>query len=365
MSWPTTGRYIPKKKGMKKVGFLVLLGIMISMLAAAQKRIIYISHELGYCKDSATAKCIQYRYKQNDDWMPLVGSIKGFTYEPGNAYRLLVKETRLRTGTRRSLLKVLEKEGMMSIALPQENIGGQWVISGIFKDGQKEDIASKNFVMGFNEGAHKITGKVCNGFGGNLATEKGNRITIANIISTKMYCPDMEYETLVLEALQKSTNYSLENGMLVLQQDGKSLLELVPQKKVSETQTVNGSTKSGETRGIDNQTWKFTSLKFEGASIDVSSLASMITFDERDGRVNGKAPCNTFFGELLLEKLGEGKGKIKLDKLASTMMACPELSTEQKIMKALALVNNYEVKGNTLWLKQDASTVFELTNGME
>ena len=75
---------------------------------------------------------------------------------------------------------------------------------------------------------------------------------------------------------------------------------------------------------------------------------STLTFPE-PGRIAGTGPCNTFFGEQTAPYPW-----FKVEKLASTKRACPELDQEQEFFDALSGMTLSEVAGDTLILSNDA-----------
>lgn len=354
---------------MKKIGLLLVLAIMVYAGTSAQKKTIYINHEMGNCTGVAPGKCLEYRYKTSGPWLLLHGGIKGFTYQPGNMYKLLIRETKVKNppadgiSIKRTLIKILSKEAMMSIALPHESISGKWVISGIYTEDKKEDVTTKNFLIDFNEEAKKITGKVCNGFSGSLSTQKGNKLTIGQLMSTKMFCPEMEFENRIMTALQKANSYGFDNDTLVLTIDGQKLLALILQKQTPGVQTDTTKKPATELKdGINSVPWYFTSYSFENNTVDISKLGSFILFNGNEQKVTGHAPCNNFFGTAIVEVVNDKNGKLKLNKIGATMMACENLSTEQIIMKLLAMVDSYEISGHSLALKVVGKTVLQLTD---
>lgn len=71
----------------------------------------------------------------------------------------------------------------------------------------------------------------------------------------------------------------------------------------------------------------------------------------KDGTVKGFAGCNSFSGKYI----SKGEGGFDLTGLVSTMMACPQLETEGKFLKALEEADRYQPVGTSLFLyKGDA-----------
>ena len=73
-----------------------------------------------------------------------------------------------------------------------------------------------------------------------------------------------------------------------------------------------------------------------------------ITFNV-DGRFSAFAGCNNMMGSY---KLKEEVSRIEFSKVASTMMACGDMLTEQELAKVLEMVDNYNFDGKTLKLNK-------------
>lgn len=88
--------------------------------------------------------------------------------------------------------------------------------------------ADNNFTVAFlNTG--RITGKgACNTFFGPWESAKGknNRIEVGQLASTMMACPNMETESAFFKALEKTTEYRIEEGRMYLY-EGQNLLAVL------------------------------------------------------------------------------------------------------------------------------------------
>ena len=62
-------------------------------------------------------------------------------------------------------------------------------------------------------------------------------------------------------------------------------------------------------------------------------------------KVQGNAGCNRMMGTYQLEG-----GSLKFGPLATTKMACPEMETEGKFLKAIGATTRYEIAGSKLTL---------------
>ena len=92
-----------------------------------------------------------------------------------------------------------------------------------------------------------------------------------------------------------------------------------------------------------DKTW--TLVEVDGASF--SSRATLEFSD--DGKVNGQAPCNTYFSEQTKPYPWIGFGPI-----GSTRKMCPELEEETMFFNALHEMTQAEVSGDVMILRNDA-----------
>ena len=68
----------------------------------------------------------------------------------------------------------------------------------------------------------------------------------------------------------------------------------------------------------------------------------------KDNQFTAFAGCNNLFGQYNLED----NNKISFSKVASTMMACEDMETEQEFAKVLEMADNYNFDGKTLKLNK-------------
>ena len=104
----------------------------------------------------------------------------------------------------------------------------------------------------------------------------------------------------------------------------------------------------GNSTAITQVTWELTQL--EGAAVNQSDTDGKkihFTLNSADGKVNGFAGCNTFFGDYTLE---DGN-RIRFSKLANTRMACPDAAiNENEVLEVFRLADNYTINDGTLAL---------------
>lgn len=100
---------------------------------------------------------------------------------------------------------------------------------------------------------------------------------------------------------------------------------------------------------IREKYWKLTELNGKPIKwVDGQSKEAHFILKADDNRVQGNGGCNGFFGSY---EINEGN-RIKFKQLASTMMACKNLDTENELMKVLEMADNYSLNGENLSLNK-------------
>ncbi|ALS98323.1 copper resistance protein NlpE N-terminal domain-containing protein [Lacimicrobium alkaliphilum] len=128
-----------------------------------------------------------------------------------------------------------------------------------------------------------------------------------------------------------------ENQLFHLDQDGQRISgELAAQYRLAKQ---IGS----EIVGVK---WQLTELM--GQEIAINAQKPVYFTIGADMQVTGFAGCNRFFGKVTLE---QGQ-RLAFDKMASTMMACPALQQEGKLLKALEMADNYSLHQRRLSLNK-------------
>lgn len=91
------------------------------------------------------------------------------------------------------------------------------------------------------------------------------------------------------------------------------------------------SPKKADFAGMDGE-WNITEVN--GSKLtSTTGQTPYIGFDLKEGRVYGFSGCN-----FLTATIDAKTGKASFDKMGSTMMACPDMDTERKVLAALAKV---------------------------
>ena len=78
----------------------------------------------------------------------------------------------------------------------------------------------------------------------------------------------------------------------------------------------------------------------------VQNPQAKLTLDRDEKRFNAKTGCNTLFGSYTLSD----KKQLQFGAVASTLMACVDMDTEQRLGQALPKVKQYRFQGEALEL---------------
>ncbi len=107
----------------------------------------------------------------------------------------------------------------------------KWFLVKIHQGPAIEDITAKKAYINFNKEKNNAGGNgSCNMFGGTLAVD-GDKLSITQIIATKMYCEGVQQtEDSFFIQLEKANRYELKNDKLFLYRDQELLLELEKEK---------------------------------------------------------------------------------------------------------------------------------------
>ena len=91
--------------------------------------------------------------------------------------------------------------------------------------------------------------------------------------------------------------------------------------------------------------WVLESMN--GREVKLKEPTSEVFMTLEDGKVNGKAGCNSFFGSY---ELGEGN-QLDFGPMGATTMACPDMDIEVFFFTMLDSTRIYTIEGNKLSLK--------------
>jgi heat shock protein HslJ len=94
--------------------------------------------------------------------------------------------------------------------------------------------------------------------------------------------------------------------------------------------------------------WKLTELMGQPVPGPEPDKKEAHIILKSDNRLQGFAGCNNIMGSYELKN----ELSITFSGVASTLMACPDMKTEDALKKVLEQADNYTIKGNTLSLNK-------------
>ena len=214
-------------------------------------------------------------------------------------------------------------------AAPLSSINGDWNIVEV--SGAKVVTGEDGTLpfISFDTNTGKLSGySGCNRMMGefNLKAQNGS-LELGQIASTRMMCADMNTENAVLGALNKVKLYKTSGSdKLILCNADKRPMAVLEKKKSD----ISISLLSGD--------WKIKEVNGEAIPSKMENQP-FISFDIKEKSVHGNAGCNIIKGAF---KTTDGNPKsISFPALACTMMACPDMEVEGKVLKALNEVQSF------------------------
>ena len=102
----------------------------------------------------------------------------------------------------------------------------KWILTKIHQDENTREVTARKAFIRFNKEQSSAGGNgSCNSFGSTLKIS-GNTVSISEIMSTKMYCDNVQpIEDEFFKQLQKVTRYEIKEKRLLLFEGDKLLLE--------------------------------------------------------------------------------------------------------------------------------------------
>ncbi len=101
-------------------------------------------------------------------------------------------------------------------------------------------------------------------------------------------------------------------------------------------------------RALENKKWILTELMGKEIKVGEGNKEAFLYFDSELGRITGNNSCNLINGNYDLK---EGN-RITFGRIASTMMACPDMETGDRFNQVLEQVDNYAISDGMLSLNR-------------
>lgn len=100
---------------------------------------------------------------------------------------------------------------------------------------------------------------------------------------------------------------------------------------------------------IEDRRWLLIEVMGQAYAPSEEGRAAFLLLDSEQRRASGNSSCNNFFGGYVIHA---GQRIRFAGNMGATMMACPDMSTEQAVMEALRTVDNYSVSVDELSLNK-------------
>lgn len=94
---------------------------------------------------------------------------------------------------------------------------------------------------------------------------------------------------------------------------------------------------------LEDVKWVLETLNGEAVKLSEEGSAMFVKFNAAEGRVNGCAVCNRFFGDFELDGAG-----LKFSHMGATRMACRDMEKEDEFFRMMDKVDGYAIKDNIL-----------------
>lgn len=209
------------------------------------------------------------------------------------------------------------------------SISGEWNIIEV-KGSAVVPVPGQEFpFIGFDTKTGKVHGSAgCNRLMGSFdVNAKPGTINLAALGTTRMMCPDMTVENNVLSALSQVEKYKkLGKENVALCASSKRPLVVLQKKKTAvKLSALNGK-------------WMISEIKGEAIPSGMENQP-FIEFNISEKRIHGNAGCNIINGGFNTDD--DKATAISFPEVISTMMACPDMELEGRVLNALNSVQSF------------------------
>lgn len=213
-------------------------------------------------------------------------------------------------------------------ALPA--INGEWSIVEINGAAVVPVAGQELPFIGFETSTGKVYGNSgCNRFHGTFDVNADpGKLDLSALASTRMMCMDMVLENNVMNALKNVSGYKKVGNKIALTNSSNRPVILLDTK----TTTSKIAALEGE--------WKIVEVNGEAIPTDIEKKP-FLNFDVQKKRIHGNAGCNMINGGFITKE--DSPLAISFPAVAATMMACPDMTLERKVLKALNEVKSFEI----------------------
>lgn len=209
------------------------------------------------------------------------------------------------------------------------SLGGEWNIIEINGTAVVPAPGQEFPFIGFDTTTGKVYGNSgCNRMMGSFDVHaKPGHIDLGALGSTRMMCPDMSVEKNVLTALGQVKRYKKlgKENMALCGSSNRPIIVLQKKQPAVRLSDLNGK-------------WMISEAGGEAIPSGMEKQP-FIEFNISEKRLHGNAGCNIINGSYQVND--ENPTAISFPQLISTMMACPDMAVEGRVLKALNSVQSF------------------------
>ncbi len=190
----------------------------------------------------------------------------------------------------------------------------------------------------FDTATGKVSGSTgCNNFMGSFDINAGpGNINLGQVATTRMFCPDMTIEKNTLAAFAQVRKYRKSGEQIALCNASNRPVLILQRKAASSPKNT-----------LASLTGKWYISEVSGQTLpEGMDRRPFMEFDVKQMRMHGNTSCNTVNGGIAVDS--SNPSAFTFSGVASTMMACPDMSVEDKIVNALDKVKSFATEDGKL-----------------
>lgn len=209
------------------------------------------------------------------------------------------------------------------------SISGEWNIIEINGTAVVPAPGQQFPYIGFDTKTGKVFGNSgCNRMMGSFdVNAKPGTIELGNMASTRMACPDMTVENNVLTALGQVKKYKKlgKENIALCGSSNRPIIVLQKKESAAKLSELNGK-------------WMISEAGGEAIPAGMEKQP-FIEFNTSEKTLHGNAGCNLINGGFQTD--AANPSSISFPQLISTMMACPDMAVEGRVLQALNSVQSF------------------------
>ena len=201
---------------------ILFLTLACTSNSEVQSKILFVADHLEDCVGVGPQSCMLVKDGEDKDWTYFYGNIKGFNYEEGFNYELLVEEVKVENpaADASSIEYILKKVVEKTPSNSSEGLYKKWTVIKL----KNLDQLSSSPTLSFEKEEAKVAGFAgCNNY---FSTYKlsANALTFSNTGATRKLCEDMSVEDSFLKLLPQVARFEIIKKELYLYDINDELL---------------------------------------------------------------------------------------------------------------------------------------------